>query len=103
MSCATFATLVTQLPPGRARAKQEALARALGEAWVVRIPYSRDPLWLVAAMPQAQELMKGGTPRRCIWTLAEVQGFLEACSSPVGSLEEAAHLLASDCPTEGTA
>jgi hypothetical protein len=101
MSCAMFATLLARLPPGRTRAKQEDLARALGEAWVVRVPYSRDPLWLVAGMPQVQELMKGGTPRRCIWTLAELQGMLEACGSPVHSLEEAARLLASECPTQG--
>jgi hypothetical protein len=100
MRCAMFATLLAQLPPGRTRTKQENLARALGEAWVVRVQYNRSPLWLVAGMPQAQELMKGGTPRHAIWTLAELQSFLEPCGSPITTLEEAAQLLASECPSD---
>jgi hypothetical protein len=101
MSCAMFGTLLAQLPPGRTRTQQENLAHALGEVWVVHVAYSRDPLWLVAGMPQAQELMKGGTPRRCIWTLAELQGMFEACGSVIHSLEEAAHLLAGECSAQG--
>ena len=99
MSWTTFARFVEGLPPGRARTKQERLARSLGEAWIVRVAYSDEPLWLVTGLPQAQALAARGTPRGSIWTLAELQGFLEACGSPVPSLEEAAGLLVSACHT----
>ena len=101
MSTTTFAQFVKQLPLGPERLKQERLARSLGDAWVVWVPYSHAPLWLVEGKPQAQALCKHGTPRWCVWTLAELQDFLGACGSPVASLKEAAQVLESECPMEG--
>jgi hypothetical protein len=101
MSCATFEDFVKRLPEGRARTKQERLAQVLGETWIVQVSYSHAPLWLVEGKPQAQALCKHGTPRWCVWTLAELQDFLGACSSPVASLKEAAQVLESECPMEG--
>jgi hypothetical protein len=103
MGFGTYADFVEQLPPGRCRQKYEQKSARLGEVWVVHCVYGLNGLWLVQGLEQVEELIKGGTPRHAIWTLAEVQGLMEACGSPVHSLEEAARLLASDGPTEGTA
>jgi hypothetical protein len=54
------------------------------------------PLWLVPGQPQAQLFMGQGNARSRIWTLAEVQGLLEACGTPVQTLAEAAEALASE-------
>jgi hypothetical protein len=58
---------------------------------------------LVPSQIQAQRLVSQGIARWRIWTLTEAQDVLEACGSPISSHEEAAHLLASECPAEGTA
>lgn len=100
MSVTPFRLCVERLPRGRERAKQESLACVLGDAWIVQVPYSPESLWLVAGKPQAEVLHQRGTPRYCIWTLAEVQSLLEACGTLVQSLEEAARMLASECPVE---
>jgi hypothetical protein len=46
-------------------------------------------------------LVKSGVPHTRIWTLAQVQTWLDTSGSPITTLEEAAHLLASECPREG--
>ena len=104
MSIIALTNLIERLPPGRARARYERRLKSAGEeALAVIVPYSDQPLWVVSGQPQVQRLMGQGVARWRIWTLAEARDILEACGSPVSSLEEAAHLLASECPTEGTA
>jgi hypothetical protein len=103
MPATPFRQCIEQLPQGRERAKQEALARVLGDAWIVQVSYIPEPLWLVPGKLQARELHKRGTLRSRIWTLAEVQSLLDACGSPVSTLEEAARMLASEAPEEAEA
>jgi hypothetical protein len=103
MPATPFRQCVEQPPKGRERAKQEALSRVLRDAWIVQVPYSPEPLWLVPGKLQARELHKWGTPRSRIWTLAEAQSLLDACGSPVSTLEEAARMLASEAPDEAEA
>jgi hypothetical protein len=79
---------------------QEALLRTLGDAWIVQVPYSPEPLWLVPGKPQARQVMRQGIARWSIWTLPELQALLEACGSPVQTLAEAAGALASEPPIE---
>lgn len=92
---------ISKLPEGRLRRKYETICDELGpDVHFIKL-YGRI-LWFVPGQTQASIIQRLGYRRSAIWTLSEVQDFMEACGSPVSTLEEAARLLASECPTEGT-
>ena len=103
MSVMTLTHLIERLPPGRARARYERQLKSTGEdALAVTVPYSAQPLWVVAGHAQVHRLRGQGILRWRIWTLAELQDFLGACDTPVQTLEQAAEALASESPIERT-
>jgi hypothetical protein len=95
MQALTFDTLLASLPDGRTRRRYERLARQLaGKAIGLRLPYLTHPIWLVQDSDSQARLANLGVPETDIWPLPVLQEVLSACGSHVGSLDEAARVLA---------
>jgi hypothetical protein len=101
MQAMPVSTWIEQLPPGPERSERETLAKRIDQsAWVVWVPYSQEPMWLVSGKLHAQALRLSGVPPSHVWTLATLRDFFAACGSDVKTLEEAARLFTSNPPDE---
>jgi hypothetical protein len=76
----------------RVRAAYEELAAQIGEAWIVRDRRAAE----LSRRPLGKHL--GDT--HTVMTFNEAQGLLDACGSPVSTLEEAAREFATPPPEE---
>jgi hypothetical protein len=100
--CCRYVEWIERYAPQAQKAQHDKLSTVLGETWLVWTPYTgKTPLWVFHGIEQLQERLRWGhVPRQHLWTLREVQDLVGPGDSPITTLEEAAHLLASECPQE---
>ena len=84
---------VETLPRGRARSRYQNLANAIGDGYVVNVPWCDLPMWLVQDNTAAIQLMRQGMHKWRIWTLNELRDLLEPFGEHVDNLADSIRML----------